>query len=228
MFALHLCTFKMLNSVIESFLTIASIFAFSTLTAYAICKVTRTNFINPDYSKSLIETRLKEMGQSVLGVLIPSSCIMYMLKDGLLRSSSHSNFQTFSNISMMVLITEGTFYIYHYSVHKFVSYISIHRYHHSVTNIYPFDTFHVTNLDEISLMLSLVAPRLFLTLTFFEVYATLWLYITGAYLVHSKELVKTHYYHHLYYNCNYCILFPIYDVIFGTFRWSNEVTQKTK
>jgi len=210
-------------AILNSFITITSIFSFSTLTAYLICKVSGIEFINPQYNKLLIEERLKEMGKSVIGVIIPSSYIMYTLNDKLINSSLHTGFETISNISMSIFITEGTYYIYHRLVHRFGAYISIHRHHHSVKNIYPFDTFNVSYLDELVLMILLASPNLFLKLTFFESYAFIWLYITGAYLIHSKEIVNTHYFHHIYYNCNYCILFPIYDIIFGTYKQSNNI-----
>jgi len=208
--------------ILNSFITITSIFSFSTLTAYLICRITGIEFINPQYNKSLIEYRLKEMGKSVIALLVPSSYVIYNINNKLLNSSSHTGFETISNISMLILITEGSYYIYHRLVHRFGTYISIHKHHHSVKNIYPFDTYNISFLDELGLVLSLASPNLFLTLTFFELYTFLWFYITCSYLIHSDKLVKIHYLHHVYYNCNYCILFPIFDIIFRTYKQSNN------
>jgi len=209
--------------ILNSFITITSIFSFSTLTAYLICRITGIEFINPQYNKSLIEYRLKEMGKSVIALLVPSSYVMYTINNKLLDSNSHTGLETVSNISMLILITEGSYYIYHRLVHRFGNYISIHKHHHSVKNIYPFDTYNISFLDELGLVLSLASPNLFLKLTFFELYTFLWFYITCSYLVHSDKLVKTHYLHHVYYNCNYCILFPIFDIIFGTYKQTNNI-----
>jgi len=208
--------------ILNSFISITSIFSFSTLTAYLICRITGIEFINPQYNKSLIEYRLKEMGKSVIALLVPSSYVIYNINNKLLNSSSHTGFETISNISMLILITEGSYYIYHRLVHRFGTYISIHKHHHSVKNIYPFDTYNISFLDELGLVLSLASPNLFLTLTFFELYTFLWFYITCSYLIHSDKLVKIHYLHHVYYNCNYCILFPIFDIIFRTYKQSNN------
>lgn len=203
-----------------SLVNVITIFSVSTATAYFICFVTKKPFINPEYSSDMVKNRLKNMIINISGVLLPSGFILSIIHDKILDSRLHNHLETFGTLVLFVLITEGTYYSYHRFVHRFSYYISIHKKHHTVTRIYPFDTFHVAYLDELSLMFSLATPYLFLELTFFEIYMSLWVYITCAYLVHSKDFSKIHYYHHMYFNCNYCVLFPIYDMAFGTYRAS--------
>lgn len=205
---------------IESLFSIIAVFSASTATAYFVCYATGKPFINPEYTTEIVNTRLKSMSKNILGVLLPSGFILYTISDKILDTCMHGRLETIGTLFLFAMITEGTYYLYHVLIHRFMFYQLVHKKHHGVTKIYPFDTFHVGYLDELSLMFSLASPHIFLELTFFEVYMALWVYITSAYLVHSKEFSKIHYYHHMYHNCNYCILFPVYDIVCGTYRSS--------
>jgi sterol desaturase/sphingolipid hydroxylase (fatty acid hydroxylase superfamily) len=91
--------------------------------------------------------------------------------------------------------------------------------HHENIDVYPFDTFYMTKTDSFFLVSSLGAPILFLHLNYFELVFVLYVYITAAYFEHSKEFILSHHAtHHKLIFCNFCILNPVFDIMFGTYR----------
>lgn len=210
-------------TILYALFNIVFIFALSTSTAYSICRILNKPFINPEYSKELINSRAKEMAQNVSILLLQSSVVLSFFYKDFLDTTEHNRLETIGTLLLYVLIAEGGYYTYHTSIHRSSYYKIVHKKHHTNSIVYPFDTYYFTLADDIFLTSSLALPLFFLEITYFEHFISLWVYTTCSYLVHSKEYSRIHYDHRVHNNCNYCILFPIYDVAFGTYRSKSSV-----
>jgi sterol desaturase/sphingolipid hydroxylase (fatty acid hydroxylase superfamily) len=196
---------------------ILGIFGLSTFSAYGICKFYNYPFINPSFTQPQIVNRLVDIVQTTSITLFQSVGVIMLLFTRLLPNSRHNGIQTAEHIILYIVLVEFFYYSYHRFIHKFY-YKEVHKKHHANVDIYPFDTFYLTYYDTLGLITSLSLPIIILRPTFFELCFVLYLYITSSYLSHSKLLYTHHSIHHTLLIYNYCILFPIFDVLFGTYR----------
>jgi len=86
----------------------------------------------------------------------------------------------------------------------------------------------VTELDDLASIISIGMPIIFVNISVYEQMIILYIYITTSYLSHSELYWSHHSIHHKLLNYNYCILFPIFDVIFGTYRSDFNYFRKEK
>lgn len=192
-------------------------FILATLTAIAICQYYKYPIISPKYTIEKIADRLNEMSQSIPVLLGQSILFTYIIYPNIQLNESHNEIVMVSTIAIYIIMIEVIYYIYHRWIHKNY-YVSIHKKHHENVEVYPFDTFFLTYLDDTALILSLGIPVMILPVTFIEQFIVLYLYITCSYLSHSNLFWNHHSIHHKYLNCNYCILFPIVDILCKTYR----------
>ena len=192
-------------------------FILATLTAIAICNYYKYPFISPKYSIEKIAGRLQEMSQSIPILLGQSVLFTFLIYPNIRSNESHHTITMISTIGIYIIMIELNYYVYHRWIHQYY-YIAIHKKHHQNVDVYPFDTFFLTYLDDLALILSLGIPIILLPVTFIEQFIVLYLYITCSYLSHSNLFWKHHAIHHTYLNCNFCILFPIFDILCKTYR----------
>jgi len=192
-------------------------FILATLTAIAICQHYKYPFISPKYSIVKIADRLQEMSRSIPILLGQSVLFTYLIYPNLQSNESHDAVTMIMMIGLYITLIEMNYYIYHRWIHT-KYYISVHKKHHQNIEVYPFDTFFLTYLDDTALILSLGIPVIILPITFIEQFIVLYLYITCSYLSHSNLFWNHHAIHHKYLDCNYCILFPIFDMLCKTYR----------
>ena len=203
----------------ELFVINIGVFSLSTFTAYSICILFKQPFINPKYSKELIATRIADARNTIVLVLansfITTSFLMYKLES----VKNHTWFQTGLGICTYSMCIELLYYMYHRGVHShpFV-YTLIHKKHHMNHDVFPFDTFYLTSFDSMGLIVSLGLPLAFLPVSYFELKTVLYIYLTSSYLSHSKLFYDHHHIHHTLVQYNYCILNPIFDIVFRTYK----------
>lgn len=203
----------------ELFMINVGVFSFSTLSAYIICNIYNQPFINPKYSLDLINTRLTDARNTILVVLTKSFITTSLVINKIESVQNHTWFQTGINICTYSMFIELFYYVYHRGVHShpFV-YKLIHKKHHINHDVYPFDTFYLTTFDSMGLIISLGLPLTFLPVSYFELNTVLYIYLTSSYLSHSRLFYDHHYIHHTLIEYNYCILLPIFDILFKTYR----------
>ena len=201
----------------------------STLSAYFICSYNNYPFINPSLTDEEKNLRINEYTRNVPILIIQSSGLMYLISDNIIKyddpdtlrvyrmASEHTLFQSFYTLCMYFLCIEAIYYVYHRLIHKYF-YLYVHKKHHTNIIIYPFDTFLLTELDDFASIVSIGLPVLFIKISMIEQFIILYLYITSSYLSHSNLFWYHHYIHHKLFIYNFCILFPIFDIIFGTYR----------
>jgi sterol desaturase/sphingolipid hydroxylase (fatty acid hydroxylase superfamily) len=200
-----------------SFGIIVTTFSFSTLTSFAICYVNNYPFINPTFSNEERMTRINEYLRNVPVLIFQSTSLMYIVSDNIIPYGKHNWIESFYSICLYCLFIEANYYIYHRIIHKYY-YKNVHKKHHTNIIVYPFDTFYLTDLDDLASIISIGMPIVFINISVYEQIFILYMYITSSYLSHSELYWSHHSIHHKLLNYNYCILFPIFDIIFGTYR----------
>lgn len=207
-------------NILFSFGVIVTTFSFSTITAFVICYVNNCPFINPTFTNEERITRFNEYISNVPLLIFQSTSLMYIVSDNIIPYGKHSWIETLYSICLYCLLIEAIYYAYHRFIHKYY-YTNVHKKHHTNIIVYPFDTFFLTELDDLASIVSIGIPIIFINISVCEQIIILYIYITSSYLSHSELYWSHHSIHHKLLNYNYCILFPIFDIIFGTYRGSN-------
>jgi sterol desaturase/sphingolipid hydroxylase (fatty acid hydroxylase superfamily) len=194
-------------------------FSASTATTYLICTIFNIPFFNPKHNRYQFYYNLKQVSISTAIALTQSVLISSIFVNRWIKNEPHTIFQSIDNIIRYSIIAEFIYYIYHRTIHTREYYKKVHAMHHENVDVYPFDTFYMTKMDSLFLVGSLGAPIVFLNLNYYELVFTLYVYITAAYFEHSNIFfIDHHAIHHKLIFCNYCILNPMFDILFGTYR----------
>ena len=204
-------------NILISFTIIVCSFSISTVTAFLICYLNNQPFINPVFSSEEKTKRINEYIMNVPLLIFQSTGFMYVVSGNIIPYSQHSWFESFSSMFFYCLLIEANYYIYHRFIHKYY-YVTVHKKHHTNIMVYPFDTFYLTGLDDLASIISIGSPLIFINISVYEQIIILYLYITTSYLSHSQLYWCHHSQHHKHLYCNYCILFPVFDILFGTYN----------
>jgi sterol desaturase/sphingolipid hydroxylase (fatty acid hydroxylase superfamily) len=113
---------------------------------------------------------------------------------------------------------EGTFYAVHRVLHLPPFYGWIHKKHHENYHLCPIHAFYLSPIETGLVVLNQNLPFFFISFTFPEYLFIQYLYFLVEYLSHSDVFFEHHVFHHKYYKWNYCICFPLFDWIFGTYK----------
>jgi len=136
----------------------------------------------------------------------------------LLDKTPHSFIRSASNMAEYSLWIEFFYYAYHRAIHASHLYKWVHATHHENRTVYPIDTVHISVVDSVGLIITLVAPMWFVQVDVCEYGTIIYIYLTGAFLSHSDIIVDHHSRHHREFKCNYCFLFPVFDILCGTYK----------
>ena len=203
-------------NIVLSIFIISGTFSISTITAYLICYFNNYPFINPLLTDKEKDLRINEYVKNVPVLIIQSTGLMYFVSDNIIPYCQHTWFQSLYTISVYCLYIELIYYVYHRFVHKY-GYSYIHKKHHKNIIVYPFDTFYLTEADDFASIISIGIPIVFINISLLEQFVILYMYITTSYLSHSELYWSHHNIHHRFPKYNFCILFPIFDILFGTY-----------
>jgi sterol desaturase/sphingolipid hydroxylase (fatty acid hydroxylase superfamily) len=173
--------------------------------------------MNPNFTNEQRMTRINEYIWNVPVLIFQSTGLMYIVSDNIIPYGQHNWFESFYSMCLYCLLIEANYYIYHRIIHKYY-YENVHKKHHTNVIVYPFDTFFLTDFDDLASIVSIGMPIIFINISVYEQIIILYMYITSSYLSHSELYWSHHSIHHKLLNYNYCILFPIFDIIFGTYR----------
>ena len=200
---------------------IVGTFTVSTLSAYLICYLNNYPFINPALTNEEKNNKLNEYIRNVPLLVFQSTSLMYIVSDNIIPYGQHTWLESGCLITAYCVLIEAIYYAYHRFIHKYF-YVNVHKKHHTNVIVYPIDTFFLTELDDLASILAIGLPVVFIKISAVEQMLILYVYITSSYLSHSNLYWSHHNIHHRFMKCNYCILFPVFDIIFGTY-----VEQKT-
>jgi sterol desaturase/sphingolipid hydroxylase (fatty acid hydroxylase superfamily) len=204
-------------NILVSISIITGTFSISTITAFFICYLNKYPFINPNFEREKQLERINDYIMNVPVLLFQSTGFMYLFSDNIIPYGKHTWLGTCYSIFLYCLLIEANYYAYHRFIHKYY-YEHVHKKHHSNVVVYPFDTFYLTSIDDAASIVSIGLPVVFMKISAVEQIFILYIYITTSYFSHSDLFWKHHKIHHQLLNYNYCILFPIFDIIFGTYK----------
>lgn len=113
--------------------------------------------------------------------------------------------------------------LFYYSFHRILHthkwlYQNIHRKHHENIDVFPIDAFYISFPDLLGVNICVLLPIYFIPLNYYEFFFISYFYTTAGILVHSDIFVNHHKIHHKLFNCNYSMVFPIFDIICGTWH----------
>ena len=208
-----------MNNLIYSLLFptafISSVLISSFVTAISICSINNYSFFNPlKRIKDEIKTTLK-VGSLVI---INYNIIYFLLSKYNLYIDNITHVTRVNNIIYFIFLLEFFNYFYHRLSHSKYLYKYSHYDHHQNIEVFPIDFLQFDLLDNIAQTLYINLPLYFVKMHYFDYAVIYYIYSCGAFLIHSNIITEYHMLHHKYYKCNYGILLPIYDIIFGTYR----------
>ena len=204
-------------NILSSILIVSGAFSISTLTAYLICYLNKQPFFNPTLTDTERGLQINDYVKNVPILIIQSGGLLYFISDNIIPYNEHTWFQSLYTICLYCVYIEAIYYVYHRVVHKY-GYSIIHKKHHKNIIVYPFDTFYLTELDDFASIIAIGIPIVFIQISLLEQFIILYMYITSSYLSHSELFWAYHSIHHRFQKYNYCILFPIFDILFGTYN----------
>lgn len=209
-------------NIFISFAITTSTFALSTITSFLICYANNYPFINPIFTNEQKMNRINKYIKNVPLLIVQSTGLMYLVSDNIIPYGTHTWFESFYSMCLYCILIEANYYVYHRIIHKYW-YATVHKKHHANVIAYPLDTLFLTSLDDLASIVSIGMPVLFIHISLCEKMIILYLYITTSYLSHSELFWSHHSIHHKLLNYNYCILFPIFDILFGTYRNDKQI-----
>ena len=206
----------MLTSFIESATVILSTFTLSTMTTFFLCYFYDYPFFNPKKTTNLLSHQINAVikSSSILVLEYEFIIICFMRFD----EKPHSMIVSIFHIVNYAFLIELFYYLYHRIIHTKLLYKPLHSVHHQNVVVYPLDTFYFDIIDITAYVLCICLPLKFIALNYFEHAFVLYVYITASYLSHSKLFFTHHFIHHRCFDCNFCILIPIFDIMCGTYR----------
>ena len=204
-------------NILTSVSVIIGTFAFSTMTAYFITSLNNHPFINPKFSNETKLERVSDYIKNVPLLIIQSIGLINLGSNNIIPIGNHNWLESIYYISIYCTFIEANYYVYHRFIHKYY-YEDVHKKHHTNIIVYPFDTYYLTSIDDLASIISIGLPLFFIKLSVMEIIIILYMYITSSYLSHSDLYWSHHSIHHKLLKYNYCILFPIFDIIFGTYK----------
>jgi sterol desaturase/sphingolipid hydroxylase (fatty acid hydroxylase superfamily) len=198
-------------------------FIASYCTLLLMAYITRCPIINIHQSFDKLEKKINtvlcttiiEFSESVL-------LTYYFISNKYIHFEYHCVIETTVNIGGYILFVEAFHYIYHRLMHTPLFFKRIHHKHHEERILHSIDTLYMTYCDVIFNTFLLGLPVIFLHMNIIEYNLMMYLFTTGDMLMHSKMISDHHLIHHRYLKGNYCLLFPIFDITFGTYIQENR------
>jgi sterol desaturase/sphingolipid hydroxylase (fatty acid hydroxylase superfamily) len=195
----------------------------STLTAFFLCKVLNKPFMNPHlYNRTYVMDKINTVTSVGKGVILNYNIIYFALSQYYLREDILDlHTRVLNNIQFLFLL-EFIAYWYHRLSHE-ISYIYKHSHcqHHMNIHVYPIDFLEFDYMDNIAQTLYINLPLYFIPMHINDYAVIYYIYATCAFLIHSDILSNDHIIHHRRFKYNYSLLFPVFDVLFGTYLYEN-------
>ena len=209
----------MFLQLLPSGLIVLGLFTASISTAYYICEIKKLPFMNPAYYKDT-EVRNKyysQITQTMPPVFIGTT-LLFNHASQYFRQDKMTAFQTGIYLLLYCVVIEIAYYLYHRMIHHKYVYKTIHSKHHENVVIYPLDSIYVGPLDIFLYITCLHIPIYLLRVDLFIYSICVYMYVSLGFISHSNILYNHHIIHHKLFRYNYCLVIPIFDVIFATYR----------
>lgn len=208
---------------------IFKILVLSTLSAFFICKLCNQPFMNPKIynNQSYIADKVNTIVDVGKGVIVNYNIVYFALSQYYLYSTPlspsytptpYETTQRLFNSAQFLCILEFIAYWYHRFSHEHKAiYKNSHKDHHINIQVYPIDFLEFDYIDNIAQTLYINVPLYFVPMHIHDYALIYYIYATSAFLIHSPLITNHHIIHHQYFKCNYSLLIPIFDILFGTY-----------
>ena len=209
----------MFLQLLQSGLIVLGLFTASISTAYYICEIKKLPFMNPAYYKDT-EVRNKYYSQitQTMPPVFTGTTLLFNHASQYFRQDKMTAFQTGIYVLLYCVVIEIAYYLYHRMIHHKYVYKTIHSKHHENVVIYPLDSIYVGPLDIFLYITCLHIPIYLLRVDLFIYSICVYMYVSLGFISHSNILYNHHIIHHKLFRYNYCLVIPIFDIIFGTYR----------
>lgn len=212
--------FAMLIEFLNPTKFILSILGASLITSFVSCKLSNKSFFNPKlYSYNYIVDKTKTVLTVGAQCVVNYNIIYYSVSQYHLHSNTIDiQSRIFQNIKFL-LVLEFIAYWYHRLSHE-ITYIykNFHYEHHLNINIHPIDFLQIDYIDNTAHTLYMNLPLLVVPMNTIDYSVFYYIYTTGGFIVHSDIVTSDHVIHHKMFKYNFGLLFPIFDVLFGTYK----------
>ena len=198
---------------------ILSILFSSSITAFFICKLNNKSFFNAKlYSHNYLINKINTVAIVATNIIINYNIIYFTSSQFFLHEKIETiDIRIIRNIQFIFLL-EFIAYIYHRFSHELVFlYKNKHSIHHKNIEVYPIDFLEFDIVDNIAQTLYINLPLLSVPMNHYDYAIIYYIYSTCAFIIHSDILTDHHIIHHKYFKCNYSLMLPVFDIIFGTY-----------
>lgn len=199
---------------------IFKILVFSTLTAFAICKLQKKPFVNPLLNKVDMCNKIHNAIGVGMKVIFNYNIIYFSLSQFHLHNESNELDSRIHNMFQFMFLLEFIAYWYHRLSHEIqFIYKNSHMIHHANIDVYPLDFLEFDYIDNVAQTLYINLPLYFVPMNTHDYAIIYYFYATCAFLIHSDILTRNHMIHHRRFKYNYGLLFPVFDIIFKTYLY---------
>lgn len=211
------------NEKIISYLFFPSIFIFkillfSTLTTLTICKLQKKQFFNPALTKVSNCAKIYNAIGVGMTAIFNYNIIFFTLSQFHLHNEDYELHCRINSIFKFMFLLEFVAYWYHRVSHEIqFIYKNTHMIHHRNIEVYPIDFLEFDYIDNVAQTLYINLPLYFVPMNVNDYAIIYYFYSTCAFLIHSDILTRDHIIHHNRFKYNYGLLFPVFDIIFGTY-----------
>jgi sterol desaturase/sphingolipid hydroxylase (fatty acid hydroxylase superfamily) len=198
------------------FSNIYLVFPAATVSAFGFFRYNNYPLTNPNESLEIFHKKWKQLVLINVGGFIEYNIVLSNIHSWDTRE--HTIGQSIMTIFAYSAYIEFLYYVSHYINHLPLFYKKIHAQHHESHDVYPIDTFYLSFIDLQYLFFALHAPLLQMDIRIDEYIFVTYIYILFSYISHSQLFHRHHYIHHKFHKCNYSLMIPYFDYIFGTYR----------
>lgn len=197
---------------------IFKILALSTLTSFMICRLQNKPFVNPALTNVSMCAKIYNAIDVGLKVIFNYNIVYFALSRFYLHNENYDIHCRINNNFYFLFLLEFIAYWYHRVSHKvqFIYRLS-HSVHHRNIEVYPLDFLEFDYFDNVAQTLYINLPLYFFPMNINDYAIIYYFYATCAFLIHSDILTNSHRIHHRIMKCNFGLLFPVFDIVFGTY-----------
>ena len=205
-----------MDSIMFSILALPGIVFYAGYTTFMICYFLNKEFFSP-------EMKLADLNSIKIRSIPPLICssALTLYSYNRMDVSYHSWVKFSTNMAAYLVFVELLYYSYHRLIHTRYFYKIIHSYHHTKINTYPIDFLNSGAIDFYMYIACLHLPTFIIPMNISEYLIGIYFFTTVGFITHTDIITISHTSHHRNMLYNYCLLFPIFDKCFNTYRITN-------
>lgn len=192
----------------------------STITAFMLCKLYNKDFFNPQlYCGKYITDKTYYALTLATQYIINYNVLYYTIVQHKLHEPHIDiHYRVLQNFKFILVLEFIGYWIHRLSHSIQYIYKNSHSHHHVNLNIYPVDFLQVDYVDNAIHSLYMSLPLCFVSMGKMDYNMIYYIYTTCGFLIHSDIITRHHIIHHKMFKYNFCVLVPVFDVLFGTYK----------